>query len=103
MSFSSTASAILYNNLIPVFVDSDPKTLCIDFNDLKKKFTKDCVAVMVIHYAGHPAEIDKIVKWAKKNKVKVIEDCAHTSGSYYKKNDLDCGEMWAVTLLKKKK
>lgn len=88
MSFSSTASAILYNNLIPVFVDSDPKTLCIDFNDLKKKFTKDCVAVMVIHYAGHPAEIDKIVKWAKKNKVKVIEDCAHTSGSYYKKKRL---------------
>ena len=84
MSFSSTASAVLYNDLKPVFVDSDPKTLCIDFNDLKKKYTKDCVAVMVIHYAGHPAEIDKIVKWGTRKKLKIIEDCAHTSGSYYR-------------------
>ncbi len=84
MSFSSTASAVLYNDLKPIFVDSDPKTLCVDLNDLKKKYTKDCVAVMVIHYAGHPAEIDKIVKWGKRKKLKIIEDCAHTSGSFYR-------------------
>ena len=83
MTFSSTASAILYNRLIPVFVDSDPETLSIDLNDLEKK-DNDCVAVMPVHYAGHPAKMDKISSWARDRNLKIIEDCAHTSGSLYK-------------------
>src|ERR1035438_1749709 len=44
LTFSSTASAILYNDLIPVFVDSDPATLGISLEDLNKKYDKECVA-----------------------------------------------------------
>ena len=84
MTFSSTASAILYNRLTPVFVDSDPETLNIDLNDLEKKYDNDCVAVMPVHYAGHPAKMDKIFSWARDRDLKIIEDCAHTSGSLYK-------------------
>ena len=40
MTFSSTASAILYNDLVPVFVDSNPETLGLDINDLEQKFDK---------------------------------------------------------------
>lgn len=83
MTFSSTASAVLYNNLAPVFVDSDPMTLCMDLNDLDMKYDKDCVAVMPVHYAGHPVEMEKLVPWARERSLKIIEDCAHTSGSYY--------------------
>lgn len=84
LTFSSTASAILYNNLIPVFIDSDPVTLGIDFNDLEKKYDKDCVAIMPVHYTGHPVPMEKLIPWAKEKGLKVIEDCAHTSGSNYK-------------------
>jgi perosamine synthetase len=88
LSFSATASAVLYNNLEPIFVDSNPITLGIDLEDLKKKYNKDCVAVIPVHYAGHPVEMEKLVPWARAKKLKIIEDCAHTSGSLYKNKRL---------------
>jgi perosamine synthetase len=84
LTFSATASAILYNELIPVFVDSDPVTLGISLQDLERKYDKDCVAVMPVHYAGHPVPMDKLVPWAKSKGLKIIEDCAHTAGGVYK-------------------
>ena len=91
LTFSSTASAVLYNGLIPVFVDSDPTSLGMDIEDMKAKYDKDVVAVIPVHYAGHPVQMEKLVPWAKQNNIKVIEDCAHTSGSEYKQNKLG---MW---------
>jgi len=84
LTFSSTASAILYNRLIPVFVDSDPVTLGLSLEDLDRKYDKDCVAVMPVHYAGHPVAMEKLMPWARDRGVKVIEDCAHTAGGMYK-------------------
>lgn len=84
LTFSSTASAILYNDLIPVFVDSNPETLGMDLDDMKKKYDEDVVAVMPVHYAGHPVPMDELMPWAREKGLKVIEDCAHTSGSKYK-------------------
>jgi perosamine synthetase len=84
LTFSATASAVLYNRLEPVFVDSDPVTLGISIDDLDKKYDKDCVAIIPVHYAGHPVEMDRLINWAKNKKLKIIEDCAHTPGSYYK-------------------
>jgi len=84
LTFSATASAVLYNDLIPVFVDSNPVTLGMSIDDLKKKYDKDCVAVIPVHYCGHPVEMDLLVPWAREKGLKIIEDCAHTSGSFYK-------------------
>lgn len=84
MTFSATAAAVLYNNLIPVFVDINNYDLNISFSDLKRKYTKDCVAIMVVHFGGHPCEMDKILPWAKKKNLIIIEDCAHTCGGVYK-------------------
>jgi perosamine synthetase len=83
LTFSSTASAILYNRLVPVFVDSDPITLGISLEDLERKYDKDCVAVMPVHYAGHPVPMEKLMPWARDKGLKVIEDCAHTAGGMY--------------------
>lgn len=83
LTFSATASAILYNRLIPVFVDSDPVTLGISLEDLEKKYDKDCVAVMPVHYAGHPVPMDRLCNWAKIRDLRIIEDCAHTAGGEY--------------------
>ena len=84
LTFSATASAVLYNRLIPIFVDSDPISLGISLEDLNKKYDSDCVAVMPVHYAGHPVEMDLLLDWAKEKNLKVIEDCAHTAGGIYK-------------------
>ncbi len=83
MTFSATASAALYNNLEPIFVDSDPVTLGMSIEDLERKYDSSCVAVMPVHYAGHPVAMEQLVPWARQRNLKIIEDCAHTSGSNY--------------------
>jgi len=83
LTFSATASAALYNRLVPVFVDSDPVTLGIDLEDLDRKYDEDCVAVMPVHYTGHPVPMEKLMPWARERGLKVIEDCAHTAGGNY--------------------
>jgi len=88
MTFSATASAILYNDLVPVFVDSDYETLGMSLEDLDKKYDKDCVAITPVHYAGHPIPMEKLVPWARERNLKIIEDCAHTTGSIYKGRSL---------------
>jgi perosamine synthetase len=88
LTFSATASAVLYNQLNPVFVDSNPETLGISLEDLDRKWDKDCVAVMPVHYAGHPVPMDELVPWARSRGLKIIEDCAHTSGSKYQGKNL---------------
>ncbi|MBN2519286.1 MAG: DegT/DnrJ/EryC1/StrS family aminotransferase [Bacteroidales bacterium] len=84
LTFSATASAVLYNRLIPVFVDSDPVTLGMNLEDMNRKYDKDVVAVMPVHYAGHPVPMDELMPWAREKGLKVIEDCAHTAGAKYK-------------------
>ncbi len=84
LTFAATATAILYNRLVPVFVDSDPVTLGICLEDLERKYDKDCVAVIPVHYAGHPVPMEKLIPWANEKGLKVIEDCAHTAGAKYK-------------------
>jgi len=84
MTFASTAMAIAYNRLEPVFVDCDLETFGIDFNDLERKVDKDCVAVMPVHFGGHPVPMDRLMEFAAHHKLKVVEDCAHTQGGEYK-------------------
>ena len=84
ITFASTAFAPVYNNLEPVFVDVDSETISISLDDLEKKYTKDCVAVIPVHFGGHPALMDKILEFANSHNLKIIEDCAHTIGASYK-------------------
>lgn len=84
LTFASTACAVLYNRLIPVFVDSDPITLGMDLEDMKRKYDDDCVAVMPVHFAGHPVPMDELMQWVRDKNLRVIEDCAHTTGALYK-------------------
>ena len=69
ITFSATAAAILYNNLTPVFVDVNKHDLNLNIDDLKSKYDKDCVALIAVHFGGHPCEMDKIMSWAKKKKL----------------------------------
>ena len=66
ITFSATAAAAMYCGLEPKFVDINEKDLTIDFLDLMKKYSKDCVAVICVQMGGHSAQMDKIRPWAKK-------------------------------------
>ena len=83
LTFVTTVHAILYNGGIPVFVDVEPETLCIDPNDLEKKITKKTKAVIPVHFGGFPCNMNTIMKIVKKNSLHAIEDAAHACGSRY--------------------
>ena len=84
ITFSATAASVLYCGLIPKFVDIKKEDLTIDFEDIKKKYSKDCVAIICVHMGGHPSEMEKIRPWAKKKNLVLIEDSAESCGSVYK-------------------
>lgn len=84
ITFASTATAVLYNDLIPVFVDVEPDTLSMSLADMERKITPDCVAVIPVHMGGHPVPMEKLMPLAKAHQLAVIEDCAHCAGGFYK-------------------
>ncbi len=103
VTFASTATAVHYNGLEPVFVDSDLSTVCMDLNDLERKIDHDCVAVIPVHFGGHPVEMEGLLEIAKLHKLKVIEDCAHTQGGEYKGRKLGTfGEIGCFSFEEKK-
>ena len=83
ITFAATATAVLYNDLIPVFVDVDYDTVVMDLEDLKRKYTPDCVAVIPVHNGGYPVAMDKLMDIANERNLIVIEDCAHCAGGEY--------------------
>lgn len=84
LTIISCPFSVLYEDATPVFVDVDPVTLTIDPNKIEEKITKRTRAIMVVHLYGHPADMDPIMKIAKKYHLPVIEDAAEAHGSLYK-------------------
>jgi dTDP-4-amino-4,6-dideoxygalactose transaminase len=84
----------------PVFADIDPETLCIDPNDIEHRITPRTKAIVVVHYAGMPAEMDEIVKIAAKHSLKILEDASHAHGALYKGKQVGTfGEVAAFSLM----
>jgi dTDP-4-amino-4,6-dideoxygalactose transaminase len=86
LTFSATANPIIYQNAIPVFIDSDFETWNMDPNALEEAFEKypNVKAVLVVHLYGLSADMDKIMNICRKHKVVVIEDAAESLGAFYK-------------------
>ena len=82
--FSSVSNAVVLRGAKPIFVEIEPLSLNICLKDIKKKITKKTKAIYVIHYAGNSCEVEKISKFAKKNKLFLIEDAAHAFLAKYK-------------------
>jgi len=83
MTFVSTNHAILYNNAVPVFCDVESDTLNISFKEIERNITKNTKAIVAVHYGGHACDMGPIMKLAKSNGIKVIEDAAHGCGGEY--------------------
>jgi len=78
------ASAILHWNAIPVFADIEEYTFNLDPNSIEKNISENTKAIMAIDIFGHSANMNEIMKIAKKNNLKVISDSAQSPGSMYK-------------------
>ncbi|SOB93597.1 dTDP-4-amino-4,6-dideoxygalactose transaminase [Ureibacillus xyleni] len=86
LTFAATANPIIYENAIPVFIDSDEKTWNMCPNSLEKAFKKypSVKAIIVVHLYGLSADMDEIMKICHKHNVVVIEDSAESLGTTYK-------------------
>jgi len=85
LTFAACYQAITGAGLKPISCDVNPKTLNISFKEIQKKFNARTLAIMPVHYSGDPSGINKIHTFAKKNKIRVVEDAAHAFGSTYNK------------------
>lgn len=84
MTFCSTVNVIEHVGARPVLVDVQPDTLNIDPEKIEKAITPRTKAILPVHYAGHPADLDYIYEIAKKHNLFVIEDAAHAVSAKYK-------------------
>ncbi|MFA6393950.1 MAG: DegT/DnrJ/EryC1/StrS family aminotransferase [Patescibacteria group bacterium] len=84
LTFCATVNTIIHSGARPVFIDVDPKTMNMDANRIEEAITKHTKAIMPVHLAGRPCEMDKITQIARKYKLLVIEDAAQAIGSEYK-------------------
>lgn len=78
VTFVATMNVVLMNNLVPVLVDVQMDTVNVDPELIEKAITKRTVAIIPVHLLGQPADMDSIMKIAKKHKLKVVEDSCET-------------------------
>ncbi len=83
-TFIATASSVLLVNAVPVFVDIDPDTYNIDPAQIEAAITPTTKAIMPVHIAGQPANLDAILDIARRHNLPVIEDAAQAHGAEWK-------------------
>ncbi|BBM87275.1 DegT/DnrJ/EryC1/StrS family aminotransferase [Candidatus Uabimicrobium amorphum] len=83
-TFVATASAVVFCHAIPIFVDVDPHTYCIDPQLIEAAITPKTRAIIPVHLACNMADMDAIIEIAAKHNLVVIEDCAHAHGARWK-------------------
>lgn len=85
LTFAATANPIIYQEAIPVFIDSDFRTWNMDPDKLEEAFKKysNVKAVLVVHLYGLSADLDRIVEICKRHNVPLIEDAAESLGTTY--------------------
>jgi perosamine synthetase len=113
-TFTATAEVVVYFKATPVLVDVDPITLCIDPEEALKRVTSRTRAILPVHFAGQPCDMDRIQQLAAGHSLHVIEDAAHalpasfrgtpvgaisklTAFSFYATKTLTTGEGGMVT------
>lgn len=105
MTFTATSEVICYFNARPVFADVETGTSNIDVNKLERLITKKTKAIIPVHYAGQPCDMDEILELARARGVYVIEDAAHALPAWYKYKkigslgDITCFSFYATKTL----
>lgn len=84
LTFCATVNAIIHTGATPVLADVEPESMNIDPDQIERAITPRTRAILPVHFAGRPCNMDKIMNIATQNNLKVIEDCAHAIEAEYK-------------------
>ncbi len=99
ITFVASANCILYCGGKPVFADVQENTINIDPEEIAKKITKKTKAIIPVHFAGHPCDLEEIHAIAKRNDIIMIEDAAHAMGASYKESKIGSSRYSDMTIL----
>jgi L-glutamine:2-deoxy-scyllo-inosose/3-amino-2,3-dideoxy-scyllo-inosose aminotransferase len=84
MTWQATAAAVLDINAVPVLVDVEPDTWCLDLDKAEASITDKTKAIIVVHLYGCMADMTRLQHLCKKRGLYLIEDCAHQHGAFWK-------------------
>jgi perosamine synthetase len=84
LTYIASANAVTYCGAHPVFVDSEDRTMNLDPNLIERCITPRTKAIIAVHLYGHPADMDAILKIARRHGLLVVEDAAESHGALYK-------------------
>jgi dTDP-4-amino-4,6-dideoxygalactose transaminase len=84
VTFTATAEVVAYLGARPVLVDVDPATLNLSIADAERKITEKTKAIIPVHFAGQPCDMDEICELARRHNLSVIEDAAHAVPASYR-------------------
>ncbi|GFI46402.1 UDP-4-amino-4,6-dideoxy-N-acetyl-beta-L-altrosamine transaminase [Lachnospiraceae bacterium] len=84
ITWVSSSNAVLYCGGRPIFADINKDTYNISPDEIEKKLSKRTKAIIPVHYAGQPCEMERIQEIAKENHLVIIEDAAHAIGALYR-------------------
>ncbi len=94
MTFAATANAVIHAGARPVFADCKKETMNIDPEDVERKITDKTRAIIPVHFAGRPCDMDALLDISRKHNLKIVEDCAHAiEAEYHGKKVGMLGEM----------
>jgi dTDP-4-amino-4,6-dideoxygalactose transaminase len=81
MTWPATVNAILFAGGTPVFSDIEPDTLNLDVSLMERKIGPRTRAILPVHFAGQPCDVDRILELARSSKIALVEDAAHAIGA----------------------
>jgi dTDP-4-amino-4,6-dideoxygalactose transaminase len=84
MTFAATVNAIIHAGATPVLVDSEPETMNIDPEQVERKISGKTRAILPVHFAGRPCNMDALCDLARRHGLNIIEDCAHAIETEYR-------------------
>lgn len=105
MTFTATGEVICYFNAKPIIVDVEKETHNLEITKIEEAITTNTRAIIPVHYAGQPCDMNEIMEIAKKYNLHVIEDAAHAFPSKYKGHiigtigDITCFSFYATKTL----
>ena len=88
LTWISDINSVIQNNFKPVFVDINPRNLCMSTNEIIKKVNKNTLAVFITHAQGFNGLTTKLISFLKKRNVTLIEDVSESHGATFKKKKL---------------
>src|SRR5690606_14098987 len=83
MTFCATVNAVIHAGATPILTDVDPSTFNLDLDDVRRRITPRTRAIVPVHFAGRPCDMDVLVAIAREFDLRIIEDCAHAIETEY--------------------